>query len=168
MWVVKDPRATAIGDEVTLMKQIPEQFKGFQVLERNPWINRFFAFMRPSFNNAGNVFDRTPLKVFTEQYRDIVEIGSAESAQRWNLTLDELPRARDEMVGRMALGTTLAGIVWGLALNGHIIGDYPADEADRKFLLDKAMEVEGFLAMQQQQMQQDQQQASPSPIIAPH
>jgi len=132
MWVVKDPRATAIGDEVTLMKQIPEQFKGFQVLERNPWTNRFFAFMRPSFNNAGNVFDRTPLKVFTEQYRDIVEIGSAESAQRWNLSLDELPRARDEMVGRMALGTTLAGIVWGLALNGHIIGDYPADEADRK------------------------------------
>ena len=132
MWVVKDPRATAIGDEVTLMKQIPEQFKGFQVLERNPWTNRFFAFMRPSLNNAGNVFDRTPLKAFTEQYRDIVEIGSADSALRWGLTVDQLPRARDELVGRMALGTTLAGIVWGLALNGHIIGDYPADEADRK------------------------------------
>ena len=42
------------------------------------------------------------------------------------------------------------------------------DEADREFLLNKAMDVEGFLAMQQQQMQQDQQQASPSPIIAPH
>jgi hypothetical protein len=54
------------------------------------------------------------------------------------------------------------------------------DESDRKFLLNKATEVEGFLQMQQQQMQQQQQagqggtpnanmeRSAPSPIISPH
>ena len=55
------------------------------------------------------------------------------------------------------------------------------NESDRKFLLNKATEVEGFLQMQQQQQQMQQQQSqqgeppsasmersSPSPIISPH
>ena len=141
VWVVKDPRAKAIADEVTLMKPLPEAIRSVQGLERHPVTQRFFAFLRPSFNNFGNTLDRTPVKMLRDQYKDIV---IHKDGSRWGLTPDQVPRAADELIGRVALGTTLVGILMGYARTGMLIGDYPKDENDRKWWKSRGIQPNSF------------------------
>ena len=141
VWVVKDPRAKQIGDEVTLMKEFPNFMnskKFLEGLQESPLTNRFFAFIRPAFNNAGNVADRTPLKMLRDQYQDIVV--KKKDFEKWGISPEELPRAQDELIGRVALGTTLAGITYAYAMNGQVIGDYPKDEGERRMW--KALKIQ--------------------------
>ena len=141
VWVVKDPRAKNIADEVTLMKPLPDAIRGVQALERNPITQRFFAFLRPAFNNFGNTLDRTPIKMLMGQYDDIVRRNDG---TRWGLTPDQVPRAKDELIGRVALGTTLASILVGYARTGMLIGDYPKDENDRKWWKMRGIQPNSF------------------------
>ena len=132
-WVVKDPRSKAIGDKVTLMEELPEAFRFAKELENNVVTQRFFAFSRPAILGYGHFLERTPFKVFTEQYQDLVRKAPSEDlAKKWGLTLDELPRAKDEIQGKIALGGVVSGLLWSYAMNGQLIGDYPKDEADRR------------------------------------
>jgi len=128
VWVVKDPRAKEIADEATLMKPLPGFFKKLQGFEQNPLTQRFFVFMRPSLNNFGNTVNRTPVKMLFRQYDDIVRRGDG---REWGIGPDEIPRAQDELIGRIAAGTTLTSIIYAYARNGNVIGDLPKDQADR-------------------------------------
>ena len=128
VWVVKDPRAKDIADESTLMRQLGEFPKQLQFLERHPLFQRFFVFMRPSLNNFGNTINRTPVKMLFHQYDDIVRRGDGTA---WGVVPDEIPRAQDELIGRIALGTTLTGLIYQYARMGNVVGDLPKDQADR-------------------------------------
>ena len=130
VWVVKPgTQAQRIGDEMTLMTPLEGWEANFKKGVNNPLLERFFFFLRPTFNQARAISKRLPTTVFGQQYRDIVLKGDG---TRWGIAPEDIPRAVYEIEGRIALGTSALVILTGLASQGMIIGSMPKDAEDRK------------------------------------
>jgi len=136
MWVVSDKGASMAGDEAAMTRALQENFKGFELISNIPGMKAFFPFVRTGFNYLDVTFAHTPLNIFRDKYTDLRKLASDPNPnpillQKYGIRPEDAAYELALMEGRMAMGTTVTGLVALLAMQGRVTGNMPPNKEDR-------------------------------------
>ena len=127
-YIVKDKAAKMAGDEAAMTRALEENFKGFELISNIPGMKAFFPFVRTGFNALDLTFQHTPLVIWRDKYKDIM---NGKNLKKYGIRPEDLPQAQALMEGRIAMGSTIMGMATFAALSGKMTGDYPYTKEDR-------------------------------------
>jgi len=127
-YIVSDAAARMAGDEAAMTRALEENFKGFELISNIPGMKAFFPFVRTGFNALNLTFEHTPLAMFKDKYKDIM---NGNNLEKYAIRPEDLPQAQALMEGRIAMGSTIMGMATLAALSGNLTGDYPYDKESR-------------------------------------
>ncbi len=130
-WLVSDEAARLAGDEAAMTKDLPENLRMFQNLNKIPGGYIFFPFVRTGYNSLRLTSAHTPLELFSERWNAVMKDGSPDVIAKFGIKPEELEYERAMMKGRMAAGTSIIGISSLLAMSGMMTGDYPMEKETR-------------------------------------
>ena len=127
-WVVHDKAATMAGDEAAMTRALEGWTKGFEQINQNPLLRPFFPFVRTGVNALDLTFQHTPLVYTQRKFRNILK---GKNLEMYGIRPEDALQAKALIEGRIAMGTSLAGVAGVAALNGLVTGDYPYDKERR-------------------------------------